>query len=286
MDLVNQNKMRNWVIGFLLVLNLLTVSIIWMQTARRAEPRPKEDGTRAPGSVSLMKQMLNLDEAQAKRFEAILASGREQSKAYADRLTELKSQLALELFKEKPDTVLVSATAREIGKVQATVELIRYRYFQELLTVCSPEQREKLKPIVMDVFGRKPPAEESLDAKARRPEGGKLPPPEKSPGEQRGERPDPPRGDRPAPPSPEEKLGRYVEELRLSVEQTEKVRAVLAKSQQEGERLRAKDNLDPNEIEAAREEIRKREEAGIMAVLSVEQKREFAAMNARRRPGQ
>ena len=99
MDLVNQNKFKNGLIIFLLVINLLTISIIWMKTAKENDNQAPKDDKAKPESVSLMKQVLNLDEEQTKQLEKLRVNKLDQSKIYNDSLSVLKKQLADELFR-------------------------------------------------------------------------------------------------------------------------------------------------------------------------------------------
>ena len=284
MDWITQNTFRNWLLVVLVVSNLLTVSIIWMQTAKTNEPQQNEPGPRSSESVNLLKRVLDLDEAQAKRVESTLASGREQSKQYDDRLAELKRRLAEELFKDNPDTSVAHATAKEIGELQAKVEMIRYSHFQELLGICTPGQREKLKPIVIQVFGRRPPQEESGETKPP-PPGGRE---ERKPREDKiddtqGERPQPPREREGGPPSIDDKLARYTESLHLSDEQAQKIRAVLLNAKRKGEHLRMTGNPDQDYIRGEQEKIVKEEDESIMSLLIDDQKKEFQRLLSKRR---
>jgi Spy/CpxP family protein refolding chaperone len=291
MDWIAQSKFRNWLIVVLLASNLLTVSIIWMQTAKRNEPEPKEQQLRASESVQLMRNALDLTEDQTRRLEQMRKERLEQSKEYNDRLTLLKTQLAEELFTAKPDTALANLKAKQIGELQSNVELVRFRYFNDMLAICTSEQREKLKPILLEVFGRKPPKDDLNERKQPDAPKGERFPPDNSRGEPQRKRPEDERGqeqqsqrdDKPRPPSLDEKLLKYSERLNLTDEQVKQVRAILLVAQQDGEQLRTRVNPDHNEIQTEKERIRKEEDDGIMKLLSENQKREFTMMISKRR---
>ncbi len=159
MDLITNNNFKNGLIVILLVLNLLTVSIIWMQAANRNENAP---GKQEKGGADLMKEALDLSDDQAKEFEQIRKTKLDQAKRYNDSLNYLKKQLAQELLKEIPDSANAKIKSQEIGEMQTKVEMIRFKHFKELMRICTPEQKEKLKPIMMEIFGRKPPKEEAV----------------------------------------------------------------------------------------------------------------------------
>ncbi len=285
MDWLKQNMMKNWLIVVLLGLNVLTLSMLWVRMAQTEQPRRREGGTGPQGSLDLMRRMLDLDEKQAERVDSVLAAQREESKEYNDRLAARKRELAEDLFTDLSDTSRASAAAAEIGELQSKVEMIRFRHFQELLTLCTPAQREKLKPIVLEVFGRRPPKEEAGEGKPER--RGETAAVVRKPREDRppaDDRPRGPSGGRPAPPSMEEKLARYTQRLHLTAEQAEKVRAVFEKSRKQNEELRAIARPDRGAIDAARERIRTEEDGQIRAILTDVQKRVFDDMISRRRP--
>jgi Spy/CpxP family protein refolding chaperone len=287
MDWIQQNKLKNWALIVLLACNLLTISILWLRTSQDREPAGGERGFRPPESPNLLSKALNLNEEQFAQAQNVLVARREQTKAYNERSTELKRQLAEELMKDDPDTALARAAANEIGTLQAKVELIRFNRFHELVALCTPQQKEMLRSIVVEVLARKPPKDElgeqteippgprpssAADSKRPRPLDQELP----------GDAPRPLRNDGPGPPSVEDKVERYTRTLRLTDDQVQKVREVLQDSKKKGEELRARQHPEQGEIEAEREKLRKEEDTKIENLLTDEQKREFARMIMKR----
>jgi Spy/CpxP family protein refolding chaperone len=289
MDWVRQNFMKAWLILGLVVLNLIALSIIWMQTSQRHAPL--EQPSRLSESIVLLQKVLALDSHQVARAESIMTSRREQSKEANDQAAEIKRQLAEELFKDEPDTALARRLAGQIGELQSTIELIRFQHFLSLVAVCTPEQRTKLRPILIEVFGRKPPKEEA--GEARRLGNGRqieLPQdagePERPVSRNEGRRGPEVAGsredERAGPPSMEEKLARYTERLKLSADQVENVRGILDRSREDGEGMKRDPRPGRPGTGASKEAMRKEEDAQIMEILHPEQKQEFERMQARR----
>ncbi len=284
MDWIHQNRMKNWLVLVLLACNLLTISIIWMQVGGGVKSAAERPSGKVPESGSLLKHALGLTDAQAARTESVLVAWREQSKGLNDRSSETKQVLAEEIFKDQPDTAKVVSMAREIGDIQSRIELLRFQRFHELAALCTPDQRKILKPIVSEVFGKRPPKE---GFEVHPPEGGQRQP---------EPRPDTPskereakvrqnmRNDGPGPPSLEEKLDRYARKLALSETQMLKVKEVLQQAQKRGEELRARKNPDQAEVRHEQERIRNEEDEGIMRLLTEDQKEIFMAMISKRRP--
>jgi Spy/CpxP family protein refolding chaperone len=283
MDWIHQNKLKNWLIIGLLTLNVLTISIIWMQTTKTKEPQRKEQGTRPSESVTLMRKALDLTEEQTNQLIKIQTSHLEQLRKNNDRLNENKLQLAEELFKNYPDTSLANVKANEIGELQSKVEMLRFKHFHELLAICTPEQKEKLKPIVIEVIGRKPPKDEPGENKPLRDGHEEKHPGDKNLNETIENKSHILSDEKPAPPSVEEKLRKYSEQLNLSAEQVQKIRSILLNTKQKGEQLRTSIHLDPNQIVALKDRIRKEEDEGIMRILNEGQNKEFKTMISKRR---
>ena len=277
MDWVHQNQFRNWLIVVLLVINVLTVSILWMQTARTNEPQPPQQDARGSESVNLLKKALDLNEGQTKHFDSRRASQLEQTKALNDRLAALKRQLSDELYRDHPDTILAQQQAKEIGELQANLEMMRFEYFRELLAVCTPEQKNKLRPIVTELFGRKPPKDEP-QVKAPRSDRKEDQLQRDKNQRDKSDNPQIPRDDKPKPPTVDEKLTKMSERLNLTADQATKIRAILSTIREENEQLRKRVNPDQNDIQNEKENIRKKEDDLIMKVLDENQKKEFSRM--------
>lgn len=283
MDLINQNKFKNWLIIVLLAINLITVSVIWMQITNKNVPQQVVQDNRPSESVNLLKKALDLNEQQTRQFEKMRIDQFDQSKKYNDRLNDLKKQLADELFNESPDTNQANLKAKEIGDLQSKVESIRFNHFKEMLAICTPEQKEKLKPILIELFGRKPPKDELKPHKGPDGREGDKHLGNKDRIERNDDNAQIPREDRPVPPTVDEKLAKYSPRLNLTKEQDQKIRAVLLISMQKSEELRSRLNPDRIEIESEKEKIRKQEDESIMKFLNADQKTEFTKMISKRR---
>jgi Spy/CpxP family protein refolding chaperone len=290
MDWINQTKLKNWTIGLLLLLNVLTISVIWVQSRRPTEQPIAEPGGKAPESASLLRKALDLNEGQTARVESLLVARREQSKGFSDRSNELKRLLAEELFKDNPDTAFARSAANEIGEAESRIELIRFLRFHELISLCTPAQKQALKPIVIEVFGRKPPKDEIGEKK--QPPPPRIPKGTEDTSARRKEQGEPPPGgnsgrgseeQKNGPQKVDEKMEKYSRRLGLSEAQLPQLRSILNRSKERGETLRALRNPDRVAVEAEKEKIRKDEDDAIMQILTRDQKEEFNRMLNKRR---
>ena len=283
MDWLSQNKYKNILIGVLIVLNLLTLTTIWMQTAAHHDTQPVAAENRAPESTDLIKQQLVFTEAQSAQYDRMRADERAQAARYNERSTELKTRLAEELFSPNPDSGRTNLNAREIGETQSVIEKLRFQHFKALLAICTPEQKEKLKPIIRQLFGRKPPREDAP--------GKKQPTDAAAAGEVRLESargrasaaPPAEAEGRPGPPSVEEKVKKLSEKISLTPEQTRQINAVLTGIEKKKEELRQRPHPDQAEIEKEKERLRKEEDESIAKLLRSDQQREYEQMILHRR---
>lgn len=270
MDLVNQNKFKNILIILLLIVNIFSLSIIWMQTSMNREREPDAEKQVKPESINLLKDALKLNEDQRKQLEKLWAERLEQSRLFSDSISMLKRELAQELFKSSTNNDLVNEKTKMIGELQSKIELVRYSHFNELLAICTPEQKDKLKPIIEELFGRKPPKEELIRKKPVIED--------RKSSEIRNEV-----ENRQVPPSLEEKVEKYSQRLNLSPDQMEKLRKIFSDIQNKAELNRMNRKMNPVEFEKEKERLRIEEDQMVMTILTEEQKYEFEKMQMKRR---
>jgi hypothetical protein len=278
MDWTNRSTLTTWFIAVLLVVNIISVSIICIQTDRKKEPPKREQKELQAESVTLMKQALSLTDDQTKRFEDMRRGQLDKSKAVNDQMSELKVQLVNGLFNEKSDSTLVHTIAQRIGTLQTELETIRYYHFKEFLGMCTPEQKTAFRPIVMNLFGRKPQKDNTrVEVKER---NDRVPPEGDRPRDDETQKRRP---DEQSPPSLEEKLQRYDKRLQLSVQQREKVLSIFEATMEQMNRLKETMKPDQEEFAQKKDTILENEDRSIMSVLNEAQKREFVKMQQTKR---
>jgi hypothetical protein len=157
MDWINQGKYIKWLIGILLIVNLLTISIIWILITGRREPPPFGGDKKPRGTIEKMKKDIGLSDDQAKQFEKLRNDNFEQVKSIFEKIDQNKKLLARELANDKIDTVLIKSITNKIGLMIAETEKKRIIHFKNLISLCNPEQKAKLLPILEQLVGGKPP---------------------------------------------------------------------------------------------------------------------------------
>jgi len=271
--MIKQNKFIGWVISILIVLNLLSLTMVWLQKERTVTSYPKESDGSPSGSVQLLQREIGLSDEQVNKFQQMRSDHMKKTKKINDELDDLKLRLVDKIFDPQSDQKLADSIAVQIGILQSQVEKMRFEHFKALVQICNPEQREKLQPILREVFGKKVPVEN----------------PERRPPEQRiGEKPKmkpgveenrPPRPEeRNTPPSKDEKLHRYTERLSLTSDQIKKVNDIFISTRTKEEAFKMKSRPSPSEFELEKDKIHKEEDDCIMRILNPDQKKEFENM--------
>jgi Spy/CpxP family protein refolding chaperone len=287
MDWIKQRTFQNWVIGLLVALNLLALTIVWIQSSGQ-EPAPARE-PRKPGgvSVALLQRELNLTADQVAQYNRLRAEQMEAIRVCNDELDSLKLRLADMVFDPPSGRVEAESTAARIGLLQSQLEILRFRHFSALAEICNEQQKERLRPILREVLGRKGPGEKPAPGSG--PEG--VRPPEPQPERegsheavrQRGET-QPPRGEeRRGPPSLEEKVSRYVQRLSLTAEQAAGVEEIFKTTRASEEAFRSQGHPTEEEFEREKERLRTREDQSVLKILNADQKAEFEKMMRNRR---
>ena len=276
MDLIKQNKFISWVIAILVALNLLTLSMIWLQSDNR-NPAPRKEGGNSPSApVVMLQRELQLSADQEKQYEALWIKHQEQIKQINDMRDNLRLRMADAIFNPSPDGQMVDSIAKGIGSLETRMEMLRYENFRGLMQICNAEQKAKLQPILREAIRRKGPTDKPENTSDR---------PEAKPRERKeeaGGQPLPRQDGRPVPPSAGEKLQRYMERLSLTPEQSKMAENLFRQSRAEEEIFKFRNKRSPEAFEAEKKRINKEEDDRLLQILSPEQKSEFEKMKKNR----
>lgn len=179
MDWLTQNKLIKWLIGILLVVNIVTISALWFLISNKPSI-PENMGKKFPTGIGLLQQELNLSDEQAALFEKFRKENFEKTGVSFEKLNEVKNLLFEQIIKVNPDTLVVNDLVSKINGILTELEISRFNHFRDLLNICNEEQKKKFIPVIKDfLFGGPPQA--NIKNRPDFPEGkgmgGNLPPP-------------------------------------------------------------------------------------------------------------
>lgn len=177
MDRINQNKFSRWLIIVLLAVNLLTVSIIWMQNMQKREPLPP-DAAKPGQTVKVMQNTIGLTDQQAGQFAIMREEHFDRRRKVEMEIASLKKQLYEEEFGDEKDTARINGLLNQIGAKQTEIEKLQIEHFEKLADICSKEQKEKLSKLLIETVGMpRPMAREGAPPLPLHERNGGPPPP-------------------------------------------------------------------------------------------------------------
>lgn len=149
MDIFKKNRLTMWVIVLLVVLNLLTISAIWMKNF------PRFDKRKSGGEAFLIEE-LKLTDEQAEQFRELREIHFDETKEIHREMNDLRKAITDELFRENPDSAKVMRWAREVGEMHSAIERARFLHFQALKEPLEPEQRDKFRAVMRELQRKRP----------------------------------------------------------------------------------------------------------------------------------
>ncbi|MCK5148991.1 periplasmic heavy metal sensor [bacterium] len=159
MDWFKKQKLSNWIIGALIIANVITLSSLWMIRIQHSKHsfRPRDAGRGKELMVMrLLKEELHLGDEQVEEFRAMRHQHFKGFRAAGQEMMELRRGLMDAMYSDPPDTLRVKELADVIGTFHIERELKNAQHFQLLSDICTPEQRKKLKLLINEILPHPP----------------------------------------------------------------------------------------------------------------------------------
>jgi hypothetical protein len=286
MDWIRERSFQNWVIGILIVLNMVSLAVVWVHIGEKSRSPGRPPRGSSGISVELLRDELGLSPDQVAQFEKLRGNQLGAMKEVNDELDSLKLVLVDDMFSPSPDKESLNKTVEKIGSLQANLEMLRFKHFDALTQICDKQQRERLQPILREAFAKqKAPSREAAQTEADKDRSPRLdgkgqhgPAKEAEPEQEKREERD---QTKPPPPSLNEKLDRYAQRLSLTEEQKKEAGEILKSTRTSEESFKARKPAR-DDFEREKERLRSLEDQRILNLLNSEQKAEFEKMLKRR----
>lgn len=139
MDWLTKQKTYVWLIIILVVINLTTLILLWID--RPDNKQPFERGPK--GLDNFLKAELGLNDEQDRLMKELRDNFFASSRKIMDEMDILKKQVKVEAFKQNPDKILIDSIAVKVGSLQSQIELMAFKHFNELSSILNPEQSKK-----------------------------------------------------------------------------------------------------------------------------------------------
>ncbi len=154
MDVFKQKKYLQWTVVLLVILNLLTLTVLWL--GRPKHPGPGRSSL-PPGEEvhrikQLLKDQLGFNDTQVEKYLQLRQVHREQLERLDAEIRELKRKMFDQVLKEQtPQTISDSLLSQVLAK-QAALEKLTFQHFLALKDLCGPGQKEKLRLLMREAF--------------------------------------------------------------------------------------------------------------------------------------
>jgi Spy/CpxP family protein refolding chaperone len=147
-----QNKWTAWLIGLLVLLNILLLGALWMGSKRGKPHRgPDERGH----MDQRMAKELALSDEQAAQFKDLWEAHKREMNEVHDKVNTLRKQRMETLLQSNPDSTQLQLLALQIGQEQTRVEVLFSQHYFKLWAICNEAQRKELPKLFEKMMRRK-----------------------------------------------------------------------------------------------------------------------------------
>ncbi len=179
MDIFKQKRYLLFVIVLLVILNLATILMLWLNRPpqpmlQREQRRPEQEKMHIQ---QLLKDQLGFDETQTEQYLKLREEQHEQALLIQNEIQRIKKQMFDEVLKDNPQTTLSDSLLKLSQEKMADLEQLTFRHFLDLKKLCKPGQQDKLKFLIGESFRQNSPAGMNNDGP---PPPGDEPPPHKN----------------------------------------------------------------------------------------------------------
>ena len=160
MDIYKQKRYLLFVIVLLVILNLATILMLWLNRPpqpmlQREQRRPEQEKMHIQ---QLLKDQLGFDETQTEQYLKLREEQKERASLIQNEIRQIKKQMFDEVLKDNPQTTLSDSLLKLSQEKMADLEQLTFRHFLDLKKLCKPGQQDKLKFLIGESFRQNPPA--------------------------------------------------------------------------------------------------------------------------------
>jgi periplasmic protein CpxP/Spy len=124
------NKSKLLIVA-VVVLAALNLGLMWLLLKR-----PAHSGE---SNRTIIIERLNFDDAQTKVYDELVTMHQKDVRLHEDSLRQCKNVLYAQALAQR-DSVLANELVAKISNIQTSIEWIHYRHFEDIQSICRPEQ--------------------------------------------------------------------------------------------------------------------------------------------------
>jgi protein CpxP len=168
MNYFSQNKWTRWLILALVVLNLISLSALWLSRSGPPDRRPPRQGG------NFLQERLGLDRPQMEAVEAFREAHFAQTRQLNGEIEKKRIDFFELLGQATPDSARIQAQSQALGEAMASRERMLWFHLRDIRSICSPAQQMRFDTIIRELIPSPPPGHGPPGA--RPPRIGSLPP--------------------------------------------------------------------------------------------------------------
>jgi protein CpxP len=158
MDIFKQKRFLVYIIILLVILNISTLFMMWigrppLPPAPRSPISPEHEKARIE---QLLKYELGFDKAQAEQYLRMRREHHERVTSLKIEIQQIKRKMFDEVLKDNPQPMPSDSLLKLTQEKQDNLERQTFQHFLDLKKLCKPEQQDKLKLLVHEVFRHRP----------------------------------------------------------------------------------------------------------------------------------
>lgn len=178
MDIFKQKRYLVIVIILLVVLNLTTILMLWLNKLPDPSSHKEEFGPKQKKEhiQQLLKDELDFDDSQVEQYLIMREKQSEKVSALHNEIRQIKKQMFDEVLEDVPQPMLSDSLLKLSQAKMVELEKLTFNYFLDLKKLCKPEQQDKLKFLIGEFFRQNQPKRMRNDGPPPSTSGDKPPP--------------------------------------------------------------------------------------------------------------
>lgn len=147
-----RNKILLLIIGVLLLTNIVLVSFLLIN---KPSSKRGSRGDRSTMIASFLQKEIGFNPQQLKQYDSLSEPNRNMVKAMYDTLGNYKENQFKKLTIDNFSDTAIINTANDIAVKQKEIEIVLYKHFKEIRTLCTPQQQPVFDSLFYKVLNRK-----------------------------------------------------------------------------------------------------------------------------------
>jgi protein CpxP len=144
-------------VAILLLTNIATLSIYWLKKPDHDGGPGRNPGEREKRMGQFMVDQMKFDAAQEAAYWKMRDSMMSIQKPVMDSIRSSKKRFFDLLNQPDATDSLLTARSNEIADLQKKLDIVTFRHFQKVRSICHPDQLEKFDTVIKEIVNRMTP---------------------------------------------------------------------------------------------------------------------------------